>query len=204
MEHTFRRFSRVFIAVILMIITVLPHYSYAKEQAIKEELTGWEFEKNDWIIINVAENSLQFVREDYSDLSEKVRIGSGKDNGKKMNYLGFSYDPKTPEKVWEIRSKHQQKWYNVFGSKESKEQLFLRLYEVKGEKRVWSHYGIHTTPEIETIYTQDAGYGSWGCVLARYTLLKQIEDLFELNEETLRVVTTSQGSAEIISLLKAF
>jgi hypothetical protein len=178
------------------------HYALGNE--VQESLTGWEFKKNDWIVMNVAENTLQFVREDYSRSSSKVRVGSGKNTGKKMYYLGMAYDPATPEKVWEIRSKHQQNWYNVFGTKESKEQLFLRLYEVKGEQRIWSHYGIHTTPDLETIFEQDDGYGSWGCVLTRYDLLKQIEELYEMNDKKVKVVTTTQSTEQLISLLKSF
>jgi hypothetical protein len=208
METTFRKISRVLVGLILIFglfsSDLQSHYAQGKEKLLQESLTGWEFEKNDWIIMNVAENTLQFVREDYSETSDKIRAGSGKNNGKKMHYLGMAYDPKTPERVWEIRSKHQQNWYNVFGTKEAKEQLFLRLYEVKGEQRIWSHYGVHTTPEIETIFEQDEGYGSWGCILTRYDLLKDIEALYDLNGESVRVITTSQPSEDIVSLLKAF
>jgi len=190
--------------MILSLLVAAPQEHYAIAKEIQENLMGWEFQKNDWIIVNVAENTLQFVREDYSSLSDKIRAGSGKNTGQTMYYLGMAYDPATPEKVWEIRSKHQQGWYNVFGSKEAKEQLFLRLYEVKGEQRIWTHYGIHTTPEIETIYEQDEGYGSWGCVLTRYDLLKQIEDLYELNDKKVKVITTSQPSEQLLAVLKAF
>lgn len=206
METTFRNISRAIAGMILItsLLMALPQDHYAHGKEVQEKLVGWEFEKNDWIMVNVAENTLQFVREDYSRVSPKIRVGSGKNTGKKMYYLGMAYDPKTPEKVWEIRSKHQQNWYNVFGTKESKEQLFLRLYEVKGENRIWSHYGIHTTPDLETIFDQDDGYGSWGCVLTRYDLLKQIEELYHLNDEKVKVITTSQDSEQLLALLKAF
>ncbi|MGE3278499.1 MAG: L,D-transpeptidase [Candidatus Altimarinota bacterium] len=206
MENTFRNISRAFIGLTMILglwfAAPQEHSAYAEE--VQESLIGWEFQKNDWIIVNVAENTMQFVREDYSALSDKIRVGSGKNTGKKMYYLGMAYDPATPEKVWEIRAKQQQSWYNVFGTKENKDQLFLRLFEVKGEQRIWTHYGIHTTPDIETIFEQDNGYGSWGCVLTRYDLLKQIEELYELNDKKVKVITTSQPTEQLIALLKAF
>lgn len=206
MKTVIRAFLALSIAVSVLIAPWAPLQAVKAEEVVLEHLEGWEMQKGDWIIVNVAENTLQYVREDHSDMSEKVRIGSGKilAPGKKFHYLGMSYDPKTPEKVWEIRSKNQQGWYNVFGTKEAKEQLFLRLYEVKGEKRIWTHYGIHTTPELETIFTNDAGFGSWGCVLTRYDLLKNIEELYELNDNVVRVVTTRQEPEEMVALLKAF
>lgn len=149
---------------------------------------GWEFQAGDWILANVKENTLQFVRSDDSQKSHKIRIGSGINNGKKITYLGMTYNPATPEGEWEIRSKHQQSTYWIFGSKEAKEQLFLRMYEVRGEQRIYTRYGIHTTPEIDTII-KNGGFGSYGCLITRYDLLKKIEELFALNEGVVRVKT---------------
>lgn len=154
-----------------------------------DRLEGWEFEQGDWIEADVEKNTLQFVRENGFSRSQKIRIGSGINNGKKISYLGLYYDPRTPAKTWEIRSKHQQNWWAIFGSREAKEQLFLRLYEVKGEERIYTRYGIHTTPEIDTIIEKQGGFGSYGCLITRYELLKQIEKLYELNEGVVKVVT---------------
>lgn len=152
---------------------------------------GWEFQAGDWILANVKENTIQFVRSDESGHSAKIRIGSGINNGKKIAYLGMTYNPATPEGEWEIRSKHQQSVYWIFGSKLAKEQLFLRLYEVRGEQRIHTRYGIHTTPEIETII-KNGGFGSYGCLITRYDLLKKIEELFALNEGMIRVKTVRE------------
>lgn len=207
-----RAFLALFVSFSALAASVFVPYAFAQmaikasQEAVVDHLEGWKFAKNDWIVANVAENTLQFVREDYSAMSPKIRIGSGKvlPDGKKFYYMGLSYDPRTPAKVWEIRAAQQQNWFNVFGDKKTKDQLFLRLFEVKGEQRIWTHYGIHTTPEIDTIIDRDAGFGSWGCLLARYDLLKQIEELYELNDNKVRVVTTTQDTTEIIALLKAF
>ena len=173
------------------------------EAGLPEDIRDWELAKNDWLVINIESNTLQFIREDNSEKSAKIRIGSGeiRENGGRMCYLGICYDPRTPEKVWEIRSKNQQHWYNVFGSKESDEQLFLRLYELKGGERIRTYYGIHTTPEIETIFKEKDGFASWGCILARYDLLKKIEALYELNGGVVKVVTSSLQADDVIALL---
>ncbi len=190
---------RVLLAALVSISLVGPYFGHnvafaegieqASETAVSDHLEGWEFQKGDWIEANVAKNTLQFVREDGLERSKAVYIGSGINNGKKISYLGMSYNPATPERTWEIRSKHQQNTAWIFGSKESKEQLFLRLYEVKGNERVFTHYGIHTTPAIDTIIDKQGGFGSWGCLITRYDLLKQIEQLYELNDGVVRVLT---------------
>lgn len=159
------------------------------EEKIVEHLEGWEFQKGDWIYADVGKNTLQFVRADDSERSPLIRMGSGINNGKKVSYLGMRYDPKTPERTWEIRSKHQQNQYAIFGTKEAKEQLFLRLYEVKGDQRIATHYGIHTMPAIEYVFSVQKGFGSYGCLVTRYDLLKQIEELYKLNDEVVKVVT---------------
>jgi roadblock/LC7 domain-containing protein len=206
MKSMFHRLVAIFagIATGTMMMSVAAFAQYVAPDYEPTNTAGWVLQKGDWIIANVENNTLQFVRENYSDISQEVEIGSGINNGKKMNYLGMRYNPATPEDVWEIRSKHEQTWWSVFGSKEAKGQLFFRLYRVEGENRVYSHYGIHTTPEVETIFAEQDGFGSWGCLLTRYDLLKMVDDLYELNEEVVRVVTTKQTPREVVALLEAF
>jgi hypothetical protein len=208
MKSIFQRLVAVFAGVVAgtMLMTVAALAQYVAPEYEPNNIAEWVFQKGDWIIANVEDNTLQFVRKDYSDISQAVEIGSGINNGKKMYYLGMYYDPATPEGIWEMtkQSKTQQGWWNVFGSKESNEQLFFRLFQVKGEQRIYSHYGIHTTPGVETIFADQNGFGSWGCVLTRYGLLKDIESLYHLNDEVVRVVTTKQSPREVVALLEAF
>lgn len=185
----------------MVMITMAALAQYVAPEYAPQNAAEWVFQKGDWIMANVEDNTLRFVREDASDISQAVQMGSGINTGKKMYYLGMLYDPATPEQVWEVRSKEQQNWYSVFGSKGANEQLFFRLYRVQGERRTSSHYGIHTTPEIETIFTEQDGYGSWGCLLTRYEVLKSIEDLYELNEGVIKVITTKQGPREVLAQL---
>lgn len=163
---------------------------------------GWNPQQGDWLLVNVIDNTLQIVREDYSKVSKKFEIGSGRNNGKMMHYLGRTYDPATPMMVWEIRSKVQQNWFNVFGSKEANEQLFLRLYEVKGDQRLYTSYGIHTVPNIEDLLVENDGYNSWGCILTRYQLLKFLEVIYDLNDGAVRVVTNSGDLGHAIAMLR--
>lgn len=163
-------------------------------------ISDWTLNKGDWIVINVEENTLQFISKDNKTASWKYQIGSGEilPEGQKKCYLGMCYDPRTPEGEWEILSKNQQNWYNVFGSKEADEQLFLRFYEVNGDSRERTYYGIHTTPELERLFTEEEGFASWGCVLTRYDLLKKIEELYHLNGEVVKVITTKKDLHEVL------
>ncbi len=206
MKSVLQRIVAIFagVAAATMLMTVAAFAAYVSPDFVPDNAAEWAFQKGDWIIANVEDNTLQFVREDHSDLSRKVEIGSGINNGKKMNYLGMLYDPATPIEIWEALEETQQQWPAVFGSKESHEQLFFRLFRVRGDQRIYSHYGIHTTPEIETIIFEQGGFGSWGCLLTRYDLLKDIQDLYELNEGSIKVVTTKQEPHEVVALLEAF
>lgn len=161
----------------------------------------WGLNKGDWLLINVEENTLQFVSRDNKTASWKYQIGSGEilPEGETMCYLGRCYDPRTPVGSWEILSKTQQSWYNVFGTKEADEQLFLRLYEVDGEARNYTNYGIHTTPLLEKWFTEKEGFASWGCVLTDYTLLKKIEELYHLNDKVVKVVTTKGDIYDVLT-----
>lgn len=202
LSRVFAVLSGVVSAIALTSLTAFAQLS--TDAYIPENKAEWVLQQGDWIIANVEENTLQYVREDHSEVSEPIAIGSGINDGKKMYYLGMSYDPKTPEGIWEVRSKNQQNWWTVFGSEEANEQLFLRLYRVQGERRIYSHYGIHTTPDIDRILAEEQGYGSWGCVLTKYDDLKLLEKLYHINGESLKVVTTRQSTDEIVSLLQNF
>lgn len=205
MLQQLRRLFAVFAGILAFVISISFTAAFAQFVELDyqpENPAAWVLQQGDWIIANVEENTLQFVREDASKMSTKVAIGSGINSGGKIHYMGLSYYPTTPEDVWEIRSKHQQNWYSVFGSEESDEQLFLRLYHVNGKQRVRSHYGIHTTPEVERIFEEEKGFGTWGCLLARYDLLKMIEELYELNGKVVKVITTKKQVREVIAQLE--
>lgn len=173
------------------------------EMTEEQQNYSWNPLAGDWIIVNVEDNTLQFVRGDHSKVSSPIRIGSGKMGGP-INYLGMRYTPATPEDVWEVRSLHQQNWFNVFGSHEANEQLFMRLYRVRGEERQYSHYGIHTVPNIDELLDINDGYNSWGCVLTKYQMLKFLEYMYTLNGDVLRVVTTKQSTSDVLNLVANF
>ncbi len=195
-------------ALLIVVATTTALNAAALETPVVQQADqlNWELQEGDWIYVTVnpdtRENTMRFVREDHSYMSDKIQVGSGKllQPGETFSYLGMTYDPATPEKVWEIRSKHQQNWWNVFGSHEANDQPFFRLYD----KGTYTHYGIHTTPNIDTIINDLDGFGSWGCVLTRYDLLMMIDELYELNDHVVKVVTSSQDSDSTIAVLAAF
>ena len=150
------------------------------DPSLREVEHNWVFERGDWLSINLTENSLRLVRADGSEISDRFEIGSGIQST--VSWLGMTYDATTPEDEWMILSKQQQgtKW--VFGSKEADEQLFLRLYRrTSAGEYEFSHYGIHTTPNIDIILT-NGGYGSYGCILAKYDTLKFLEEMFDYSQ----------------------
>ncbi|MDP3975473.1 MAG: hypothetical protein Q8P95_00995 [bacterium] len=162
-------------------------------------IPSWEIRVGDWIVADVINNTLQFVRADSSEVSPLTPIASGINNGRPITYLGMTYKPATPKKTWEIRSAHQQNRWQIFGTKEAKEQLFLRLYDMTSGTPRFTHYGIHTIPNIDTMLTANDGFNSWGCLVTRYDLLKKIEALFELNGGVIKVVTTDDNALQYLA-----
>ncbi|MDF2379177.1 MAG: hypothetical protein P1V18_03055 [Candidatus Gracilibacteria bacterium] len=205
------KFTRL-ISVLAISFSMLASMAFAQpievvnaqlELTQEQQSYNWNPLQGDWIIVNVERNTLQFVREDNSKTSAPIDIGSGKMGGP-INYLGMNYVPATPEDVWEVQSLHQQNWFNVFGSQESDEQLFMRLYRVRGEERIYSHYGIHTVPNIDELLDTNDGFNSWGCVLTKYQTLKFLEYIYSLNGGVLKVVTTKQNTSDVLNLVNNF
>lgn len=200
----------IFIAILLggsllwnVLATSIVQAQLPPFKIVQDQQEEWILQKGDWLLFNTEKNTLQFVRENYLAMSKRIKIGSGINTDKKMTYLDMRYNPRTPERTWELRSAHQFKWYRIYGTPESKEQLFLRLYEIDGEKREYTHYGIHTTPYIDDFLTREDGFNSWGCLVTDYQILKKIEELFYLNEEVVKVVTSRTESQQLIALLKS-
>jgi hypothetical protein len=162
-----------------------------------EDRFGWEIRRGDWIYADISTNQMWFVRADESQASQPFDIGSGYDDGRTVHWLGMAYDPITPEEQWMIRTKHIQGTCWVFcGNRPgNNDQTFLRLWRLNENsgKYEYSHYGVHSTPNFDAISTQMEGFGSWGCVLADYDLLKFAEEMFDYHQafgEGIRVVTS--------------
>jgi hypothetical protein len=161
-----------------------PMAVYAADRPLSdlEEAYNWRIMPGDWIKVNVSTNTLYFVRKDLSRVSASISVGSGLQS--MVSWLGMTYFGATPVDEWIIKDKQQKSLYWVFGSKVSSEQLFMRMYRNNGEENhEFTHYGLHTTPNVDTIISDLDGYGSYGCVLAPYDLLKFIEEMLDFQLE---------------------
>lgn len=161
----------------------------------------WRIQKDDYLVVNLTQNTMTLNRADGSRTSSPLQVGSGLNQDAPIRWIGKTYNPRTPAAEWIIKAKKQQSQRWVFGTNEKDEngnqiteQLFLRLYRMNdnGEPQ-YSNYGIHTTPNIESIYANSNGYGSYGCILTDYNLLKFLEEMLdyqqEAGEEGIRIST---------------
>ena len=167
-----------------------------------ERQFNWEIQQGDWLDVNVKTNTMVIRRKDSSKHSQVFQIGSGLNQDENITWAGVTYNPRTPADEWIIKEKNQQNMYWVFGSKENdqdgkkvNEQLFLRMYRNDSRGNLYrTKYGFHTTPEIENIFANKNGYGSYGCLLSRYQLLKFLEQIYDQQiahgEEGLKLVTS--------------
>ncbi|NIA01872.1 MAG: hypothetical protein GWP15_00650 [Nitrospirae bacterium] len=152
-----------------------------------EEKFDWEIKSGDWLDINLKTNTMVIRRSDESESSQEFQIGSGLNQDGNITWAGVTYNPRTPADEWIIKEKNQQNLYWAFGTKEKDEngnmiaeQLFLRMYRNDSSGNLYrTKYGFHATPEIENIIANEDGYGSYGCLISRYQLLKFMEQIYD-------------------------
>jgi hypothetical protein len=169
--------------------------------SLLEHQFDWEIQQGDWLDVNLTKNTMVIRRKDSSEYSQTYQIGSGLNQDENITWAGVTYNPRTPTDTWIIKEKNQQNMYWVFGTKEKdkneqtiSEQLFLRMYRNDSNGNLYrTKYGFHATPEIENIIDNEDGYGSYGCLLSRYQLLKFMEQIYDkqtsLGEEGLIIQT---------------
>lgn len=167
-----------------------------------EQQFDWEIKAGDWLDINLNKNTMRIRRSSGFRSSQKFQIGSGLDQDENITWAGETYNPRTPADEWIIKEKNQQNLTSVFGTNEKaengrkiSEQLFLRMYRNDSRGNLYrTKYGFHTTPGIENIISEEDGYGSFGCLLSRYQLLKFMEEIYDYQiaqgEEGLKLVTS--------------
>lgn len=141
-------------------------------------LEQWEAQAGDRFIADTEENTGYIVHESGNYTS--MRIGSGK--RKVVRYIGKVYDATTPSAYWEVQSTNTYGDRITFG----KTGRFMRLYA--DDKS--TSYGIHATANIDDILASDDRYKSMGCILVSDAVLDILEETYELNGNSLQVVTT--------------
>jgi hypothetical protein len=175
-----------------------------------EQQFEWEIQQGDWLDVNLTKNTMVIRRKDSSERSQTFQIGSGLNQDGNIAWSGLSYNPRTPTDTWIIKEKNQQNMYSVFGTKEKNEsgqpiseQLFLRMYRHDSNGNLYrTKYGFHATPDIENIFANKDGYGSYGCLLSRYQLLKFMEQIYDqqisLGEEGLIIQTFWEHEKDLV------
>lgn len=141
-------------------------------------ITDWVPAPHDAFVADITNNIGYLVHEDGRFL--QIPIGSGK--RQTVRYIGRTYNASTPIAAWQVRDRSIKGDHVTFG----KTGRFLRLYK-NGETR--TPYGIHATSNIDTLLTWKDRYQSMGCILVSDAVLDILEKTYELNGESLDVVT---------------
>lgn len=130
------------------------------------------------MIVDVETNVGYLVRENGEYTSFPVMTGQQRT----VRYLGRTYFAATPEKKWSAMEKNTQTDRITFGPTGA----FLRLYD----RGLPTNYGIHGTKYFDQMLAEGNQYRSMGCVLVDEDVLKLVIETFELNRNSLELVTT--------------
>jgi hypothetical protein len=141
-------------------------------------LTLWSPQAGDRFLVD-TKNNVGYLFHDSGEYTS-FQLITGQQ--RVVHYIGLTYNAATPVGEWLAKSKHIQPDRITYG----KHGKFLRLYE-DGEE--YTHYGIHTHAYVEEMLDSDNHFRSMGCVIVSDDLYHLIERTWELNGESLPVVT---------------
>jgi hypothetical protein len=142
---------------------------------------AWVPVAGDRVIVDTQENVGYLVRENGDYTSFPVLTGQRR----VVHYIGRTYNAATPENRWTVKSVDVKGRSMTFGETGT----FMRLYDEDGE----TAYGIHSHLTFQKMLDEGDRYRSMGCVLVSEDVLKLILKTYELNGNTLDVVTTFGG-----------
>lgn len=108
-----------------------------------------------------------------------MKIGSGQ--RKMVHYMKRTYNATTPSDSWIVQEINVQSDRLTFG----KDGTFMRLSR-DGKK---TPYGIHSVANIDELLATEERYYSFGCILVDYDTLNILLDTYELNGNTLSLLT---------------
>lgn len=139
----------------------------------------WQPEIGDVFIVDTQTNQGYIVHRDGVFITFPVVTGKRAF----VRYIGRTYKATTPEAAWVVKSRHTKGDRITFGVTGS----FLRLYKNGDES---TPYGIHGHRYSERMLSQEERFESMGCVIVSEEVLHILEDTYELNSQTLTVVTS--------------
>lgn len=141
-------------------------------------LHDWQPAKGDAFIADTRANIGYLVHADGSFTATK--IASGKHET--VHYMRQTYNAATPSDHWIVKEINTQTDRLTFG----KDGTFMRLYR---DGTQYTSYGIHSVANIDKLLETDQRYYSMGCVLVDDRMLAILLDTYELNDESLQVLT---------------
>lgn len=165
-----------------LLLSVLLSSTAASSVPTVVEPTSWVPAMGDTFVVDTAENVGYIVREDKSLYTSFSVVTGQKRN---VYYIGRYYYAKTPDKVWEVKTKHQKAKSVTFG-----DGRFLRLYD-DGERTAYGIHGHRYAMEMLAEEPQSR-YRSMGCVIVSDVMLDILEEIYHVNGEYL-LVTTVDG-----------
>jgi hypothetical protein len=133
---------------------------------------------NDRFVVDTETNLGYIVRESGEYTEFPVATGQRR----VVRYIGRTYDATTPEASWTAKSLQVKGDRITFG----KSGKFLRLFK-DGEER--TPYGIHDHAYSARMLSQDERFESMGCIIVSTDMFETLQKIFELNGESLSVVT---------------
>lgn len=152
---------------------------FTPAEPLRIPLAAWTPRAGDHMVVDTESNMGYLLRSDHSSYTEFMVITGQK---RVVRYLGMMYNAATPNWHWVVKSRHIKGDHVTFGPT----GRFLRLYR-NGEDH--TYYGIHEHRSEARMFSEADRYQSMGCVIVQRDVLDVIEKTYELNGETLNVVT---------------
>jgi len=141
-------------------------------------LDNWHPQMGDRVVIDTKENEGYLIHPNGRFTKFPVITGQRR----WVNYIGRSYNAKTPAWDWVAKSKHIQGDRYTYGPTGK----FIRLYR-DGKER--TAYGIHRHADEDIMFERKNRFQSMGCIIVRSHVLDVIERTFDVNEGNMTVIT---------------
>jgi hypothetical protein len=142
-------------------------------------LPDWQPHTGDRFMVDTTENTGFLIRSDSSAYTTFPVITGQR---RVVRYIGRTYDATTPNQRWNVQTRHIKGDRITYGPT----GRFLRMYK-DGEE--YTSYGIHEHRSEERMFDEESRYQSMGCIIVKSAVLDIIETTYELNGESLEVVT---------------
>ncbi len=139
----------------------------------------WQPAIGDHIVVDTNNNMGYLYHNNGNYLSFRVATGQKRN----VYYIGRYYNAKTPDRKWEMKTRHVKGDRVTFGPT----GRFLRLYNEGSH----TAYGIHGHRDANVMLEDNMRFRSMGCIIVSENILNIIENTFEINEGNVSVETVN-------------